>query len=79
MKEFQKLETPQLIELDDEKKFVIVTEIDLSEMKNHLIFMRGKSYNYEIGQVIEGKLVEIQYSVTEDGYCRIDENGNFID
>lgn len=79
MRNFQELNEPQLVELESEQKFVIVTEIDLSEMKNQLIFMKGRSYSYDGGLVTEHEEVEIQYSTTEDAWYRLDENGKVID
>ncbi len=79
MNDFQKLETPQLVELDGEIGFVIVTLVDLSLMKNGLIRMRGQSYNYESGDLVKGKVKEIQYDFMEKAYFDIDENGKIID
>jgi len=79
MRYWQKLGVPELINLEKDLEFVIVTDIDLSEMKNNLIFMKGKYYDYEDGIVEEIGIKEIQYSVDEDGNSEIDENGNYID
>jgi len=73
MRDFQKLDQPQLVELQGELGFVIVTEIDVSEMKNSLLFMRGKAYNYENGELTETGIKEIQYSVNEGAYYNVDE------
>lgn len=59
-------------------EFVVVTEIDITEMKNNIIFMRGKTFNYEDGIVEEIGVKEIQYSLSEDGHCEVDENGKPI-
>lgn len=79
MRAFQRLETPQLVELGSETTFVIVTEIDVSEMKNGLIFMRGKAFHYDDGNVGQGGSKEIQYSVTEDAHFEINSAGEIID
>lgn len=76
---YQKLPEHQLVELDGEMGFVIVTEIDLSHMKNGIIFMRGQSYNYESGEVKKGRIKEIEYVVVENVYYDLDENGKIID
>ncbi|MCT8138623.1 hypothetical protein H1D32_13255 [Anaerobacillus sp. CMMVII] len=79
MDEFQKLENPQLVELDGEYGFVIVTEIDMSLIKSGVIVMRGKSYNYESGEIIKSNDKEIQYSIHENAYYNLDDNGKVID
>ncbi|WP_226035697.1 hypothetical protein [Aquibacillus saliphilus] len=79
MRYFQKLKEPQLVELESEMGFVIVTEIDMSQMKNGLIFLKGQSFNYEDGEVEKCRDKEIQYSTNEDAYYEIDEQGNTID
>jgi hypothetical protein len=79
MRYFQKLKEPQLVELEGEMGFVIVTEIDISEIKNGLIFMKGQSYNYENGELEKHHAKEIQYSTNEDAYYSVDENGEVID
>jgi hypothetical protein len=79
VRNFQELNEPQLVELESEQKFVIVTEIDLSEIKNQIIFMKGRLYGYEGGLVTEHEEAEIQYSLTEDAWYRLDENGKVID
>jgi hypothetical protein len=76
---FQKLKEPQLVELEGEMEFVLVTEIDISEMRNGIIIMKGQSYNYENGELEKRHIKEIQYSTTEDGYHDLDENGNMIE
>ncbi len=79
MRDFQKLETPQLIELEGEIGFIIATEIDVSEMRNSIIFMKGKSYNYEDGEMDPQGIKEVQYSLSEDAYHEVDEHGRIID
>lgn len=79
MEYFQKLQEPQLVELEGEMGFIIATEIDISQMKNGLIFMRGQSYNYEDGELEKGKVKVVQYSTNEDAYYELDENGKPID
>lgn len=71
---FQQLEEPLLIELNNENRFVIVTEVDYSEIKNMFVFMRGISYCYDDGKVSEEGRVWIQYSLTEDAILPIDED-----
>lgn len=79
MRNFQTLKEPQLVELEGEYGFVIVTEIDVSHMKIGLIFMKGQSFNYENGEIENGGEKEIQYSTNEDAYYDFDEQGNIID
>lgn len=78
MRNYQKLEEPQLVELDGELGFIIVAEIDISEIKNKIIFMRGESFNYEDGTIEKQRIKEIQYSVNEDSYYELDEKGNVL-
>jgi hypothetical protein len=47
MSEFQKIENPQLIELEGENGFIIATEIDLSMISNKVVLFKGKYYNYD--------------------------------
>ncbi|WP_373896401.1 hypothetical protein [Virgibacillus sp. CBA3643] len=79
MNGYQKLEQPQLVELEGEIGFVIVTEIDISETKNGMIFMRGESYNYEDGTLEKQRTKEIQYSTTEESYFDTNEYGKILD
>lgn len=79
MRDYQKLETPQLIELDSEYGFIIATEIDISEINNGIIFIKGRSYNYENGEIEKGRIREIQYNSMFDAQYELDEEGNFID
>jgi len=72
--DFQQLEEPLLVELNDGNRFVIVTEVDYSEIKNLLVFMRGISYCYDDGKVTEEGRVWIRYSLTEDAFLPIDED-----
>lgn len=78
-KEYQKLETPQLVELQNDLGFIIATEIDLSLFKNGLLFLKGRSYDFESGEVLQGNVKEVQYSISEDSYYNLDENGKVID
>lgn len=75
MKNYQKIETPQLIELDGENGFIIATSIDLSQIKNKLVLFKGKSFNYDEGEVKGCGIKELQYSLEEEGYYNVgDEN-----
>ena len=78
MNGFQTLENPQLVELDGESGFVIATEVDLSVIKNGWIYMRGQSYNYENGELLKGKVKELQYNIKENAYFDLDEDGKVI-
>ena len=71
MKNYQKLEEPQLIELDGENGFIIATLIDMSQMKNKVILLKGKSFSYDEGEVKDCGIKEIQYSLEEEGYYNI--------
>jgi len=79
VRNFQKLEIPQLVELEKYLEFVIATEIDVSEMINKIILMRGDIFNYEDGEITEEPTVEIQYSLSEDGHFGVDKNGEPLD
>ena len=76
---FQKLDSPQLVELDGELGFVIATEVDLSLIKNGWIYMRGQSYNYENGELIKRKVKELHYNIIERAYYDLDKDGKVID
>ncbi|MCY7774924.1 MULTISPECIES: hypothetical protein [Bacillus] len=79
MKDYQKLETPQLIELAGEYEFIIATKIDISEIRSGIIFMKGQSCNYENGEILEGNIKEVSYSVMQNEYFDLDEKGKVID
>jgi hypothetical protein len=77
--EYQKLDTPQLVQLDSEFGFVIATEIDLSLINNGIILLRGRSYDYENGEVIKGNVKEVNYSIAENSRFDLDDDGKVID
>jgi hypothetical protein len=77
--EYQKLDVPQLVQLDSEFGFIVATEIDLSLINNGVIQLRGRSYDYESGEVIKGNVKEINYSIAENGRYDLDDNGKVID
>lgn len=79
MEEFQKLENPRLIHLDSENGVIIATEIDLSILSNKIIFFKGKYYNYDDGQMVGGNMMQVQYSLSQDAYFKLDENGEILD
>ncbi|MGN7243270.1 hypothetical protein ACTHQC_07310 [Bacillus paralicheniformis] len=79
MRDYQKLEAPQLIELDGEYGFIIAPKIDISEMRNGIIFMTGQSYNYEDGEVKKGRIIEVECRTMFDARRELDGNGNIID
>lgn len=77
---WEKLEEPQIIELDSHLAFVVATEVDLSGVKYGFINLRGRQYEYEEGVVgLENETVEISYHLTQNGYCAVDKEGNYID
>lgn len=78
MRDYHKLEPAQLIELDSEYEFIIATEIDISEIRSGIIFMKGQSYYYEHGELVKLNLKEISYSVMQNEYFNLDEKGNVI-
>lgn len=79
-REYQKLEYPKLIELQNDLTFIIATEIDVSLVDKGLLFMRGHIYDYENAEVIKREnKVEICHRVNEASYDKIDEFGNLID
>ena len=71
MKNYQKLEEPQLIELDGENGFIIATLIDMSQMKNKLVLFKGEYFNYDEGEVKGCGIKELQYSLEEEGYYNV--------
>lgn len=79
MKEYQKLEVPQLVELQNDLGFIIATEIDLSLTKHGVLLLKGRSYDFESGEVIQGNVKEVKYTISEDIYYNLDENGKAID
>lgn len=77
---WEKLEEPQIIELDSHLAFVLATEVDYTDLKIGIIFFKGKHYNYEDGDVVfENEYIELQYSISQDGYLSMDETGKYID
>ena len=70
--EYQKLEIPLLVELQNELGFIIATEIDLSLIKHGIVLLKGCSYDFESGEVIKGKKTEVKYSISEDSYYDLD-------
>lgn len=79
MSEYQKLDAPQLTLMDSEYGFIVATEVDLSLINNGIILLKGRSYDYENGEVIKGDIKEIQYSIMENCRFDLDENGKVID
>lgn len=79
MKDYQKLENPQLMQLDGEYGFFIATEIDLSLINNGVMLLKGRSYSYESGEVARGFVVEVEYSITGNARYYLDNNGKVID
>ncbi|PLR72236.1 hypothetical protein [Bacillus sp. UMB0728] len=79
MKEYQKLDTPQLVELQNELGFIIATEIDLSLAKNGVLLLKGRSYDFESSEVVQGNFKEVQYTLSEDSNYDLDEDGKVID
>lgn len=79
MRDYQKLDNPQLMQLDSEYGFIIATEIDLSLINNGILLLKGRSYDYENGDVIKRNVKEIQYSIMENSRFDLDENGKVID
>lgn len=41
--------------------------------------MKGQSCNYENGEIVEGNIKEVSYSVMQNEYFDLDEKGNVID
>lgn len=77
---YEKLEEPQIIELDSHLAFVLATEVDFTHLKYGLIFFKGKHYDYEDGEVVFVKeYIELQYSLSQDGYSTMDETGKIMD
>lgn len=66
MHDFQKLNNPQLVELEGEYGFIIATDVDVSEIRNGLMFMQGESYNYDDGELTNQGKRKVQYSLNED-------------
>lgn len=77
--DFQKLENPQLLHLENENGFIIATEIDMTNINNKIILFRGTYYNYDDGKATEGNVSQVQYSLSEDTFFKLGENGNPID
>lgn len=78
MPNYQKLEEPQIIEIDSHLCFVVATEIDLTQLKNGLVSFRGKSYEYEDGEVVEGNIMTVNNSLVHEGYLEFDKNGKCL-
>lgn len=77
---WEKLEEPQIIELDSHLAFVLATEVDFTHLKYGLIFFKGKHYDYEDGEVVfEDEYIELQYSLAQDGYITMDKTGKVMD
>ncbi|MFS0560095.1 hypothetical protein AB1K91_05095 [Terribacillus sp. 179-K 1B1 HS] len=76
--DYQKLSEPKLIELDSVFGFVIATEISL-DIAIGMISFRGKSYEYDDGNLQESEIKEINYSIKLESYFELDEKGNVID
>jgi len=77
---YHKLTEPKLIKLENELGFIIATEIDISNIENGVMLFRGKGYNYEnlkkMGVELDSKgLIEMQFSVGEDQYHLLDDEG----
>lgn len=69
---WQKLDEPILFELDSVMEFIIITEINLSEVKNCLMFGRGKKFSFEDGYVTEyPDEYEIQFNLKENGHFNV--------
>lgn len=77
---WEKLEEPQIIELDSHLAFIVATEVDLTGVRYGLIKFRGSQYEYEDGIVeLENEIFEVDYQLTQNGYCAVDKEGNYID
>lgn len=64
----QKIDEPIIYEVDGELAFILITEIDLSLMKNKFIFGKGKKYSYEDGYITESEgFYEVSLSLEEEG------------
>jgi len=75
---YQKLTEPKLIKLEGELGFIIATEIDISNIENGVMLFRGDGYNYDNLKKTEldsKGLIEIQFSVEEDQYHLLDDEG----
>ncbi|MBL4951044.1 hypothetical protein JK635_02165 [Neobacillus sp. YIM B02564] len=79
MSEYQKLENPQLLHLENENGFIIATKIDMSNINNKIVLFRGKYYNYDDGEMTGGNSAEVQYSLSEDVFFQLDKDNNPID
>lgn len=77
---YEKLEEPQLIEVDSHLAFALATEIDITHLKYGLIFFKGKLYSYENEEVtFEDEYIELQYSLSQDAYTKMDKTGKLMD
>ena len=75
---YQKLTESKLIRLEGEYGFIIATEIDISNIENGVMLFRGDGYNYEDlkkAELDSKGLIEIQFSVEEDQYHLLDDEG----
>lgn len=77
---YEKLEEPQIIELDSHLGFVLATEIDVSSLKYGLISFKGKHHSYENEEVtFEGEYIEMNYSLSHEGNISMDKTGKVMD
>lgn len=64
---FMKLENPVLYKTENDNDFIIVTHIDLDNISNRIMLVKGKLYNYDDGKALGGSDVEMQLDLTENG------------
>lgn len=74
-----KLEEPILIELENDSEFIIVEEIDLSNLKHRQIDLKGNRYNYDDGKMSEPFKTLMVFDLKDNAMFSVGEDGEIID